>query len=46
MDTILSLFSELDIALAEDETVSPSQCISYLGNEIHALFQTIHLLSK
>ena len=43
MDTMRSLFSELGVPLAEDKTVGPSQCITYLGIEIDSLHQTIRL---
>ena len=43
MDSMCSLFSELGIPLAEDKTVGPSQCVSYLGIEIDAHSQVIRL---
>ena len=43
MDTMVSLFSELGIPLADDKTVGPSQSVTYLGIEIDAASQTIRL---
>ena len=36
MDTMVSLFSEIGIPLADDKTLGPSQCVSYVGIEIDA----------
>ena len=38
-----SLFSELGVPIAEDKTVGPSQCLTYLGIEIDARRQMIRL---
>ena len=43
MDTMVSLFTELGIPLADDKTVGPSQIVTYLGIEIDATSQTIRL---
>ena len=43
MDTMVSLFSELGIPLADDKTVGPAQSVTYLGIEIDAEQQTIRL---
>ena len=41
MDVTCSLFSELGIPLAQEKTVGPTQCVSYLGIEIDAHSQVV-----
>ena len=43
MDTMVSLFSELGIPLANDKTIGPPQTVTYLGIEIDSASQTIRL---
>ena len=43
MDVMCSLFSELGIPLAQEKTVGPVQCVSYLGIEIDAHSQVVRL---
>ena len=43
MDTMQSLFSELGVPIADNKTVGPSQCVTYLGIEIDSRQQTIRL---
>ena len=45
MDTMLSLFAELGVPVAEDKTCGPAQVVSYLGIEIDVLASEIRLLS-
>ena len=43
MESMVSLFSELGVPIAEDKTCGPAQTVSYLGIEIDALAQEIRL---